>query len=243
MPMVQFDYTYNVPNELCVDHSFSNNLTRTATYDGPDKLFFIVNNETGREELGPIVEIEKNDGRPVPDNCRYVEIDCIDHPVLAQLRGPVVDEQEEDHTGEATPSTGATTVTGYKPFTYQTPVLPYQFYDSMAIVFNSDNTYTIPVKEPRDTVMGLDIDRDLTWDDVRAKRDTLLKNSDSEIVDDMPQALKDEWKDYRQRLRDWPNRMQSAGNSPLFAYYMEPIMPGADPVTGMIDPDTTTVVM
>ena len=70
-----------------------------------------------------------------------------------------------------------------------------------------------------------------------------IQNNMQEIVDDMPQALKDSWLDYRQRLRDWPNRMQSAGNSPLFAYYMEPIMPGADPVTGMIDPDTTSVVM
>ena len=242
MPMVQFQFTYDIPNELCVDHSFTDGNTRTTTYDGPDKLFFIVD-ENGREEIGPVTEIEKNDGRPVPDNCRYVEIDCIDNPVLCQLRGPIIDEEEEDHTGEATPSTGATTVTGYKPFTYQTPVLPYQFYDPLAITFNADNTYTIPVREPRDTVMGLDVDRDLTWDDVRAKRDMLLKNSDSELVDDMPQSLKDAWQDYRQRLRDWPNAMQNAGNSPLFAYYMEPIQVGADPVTGMIDPDTTSIIM
>jgi len=242
MPMVQFQFTYDIPNELCVDHSFTNGNTRTTTYDGPDKLFFIVD-ENGKEELGPVTEIEKNDGRPVPDNCRWVEIDCIDNPVLCQLRGPIIDEEEEDHTGEATPSTGATTVSGYKPFTYQTPVLPYQFLDPLAIVFNADNTYTIPVREPRDTVMGLDVHRDITWDDLRAKRDMLLKNSDSELQEDMPADLKNQWKDYRQRLRDWPTAMQNAGNSPLFAYYMEPIQVGADPVTGMIDPDTTSIVM
>ena len=102
--MVQFEYTYDIPNELCVDHTFTDGKTRTATYDGPDKLFFIVNNATGKEELGPITEIEKNDGRPVPDDCRYVEIDCIKNPVLCQLRGPIIDEMEEDHTGEATPT-------------------------------------------------------------------------------------------------------------------------------------------
>mgnify|MGYP000867141909 CR=1 FL=1 len=31
--------------------------------------------------------------------------------------------------------------------------------------------------------MGADIGRDITWDDVRAKRDQFLKNSDSEITD------------------------------------------------------------
>ena len=53
--------------------------------------------ENGREELGPVTEIEKNDGRPVPDNCRYVEIDCIDNPVLClNLEDPIIDEEEED---------------------------------------------------------------------------------------------------------------------------------------------------
>ncbi len=242
MPMVQFEYTYDIPNELCVDHTFTDGKTRTATYDGPDKLFFIVNNATGKEELGPITEIEKNDGRPVPEDCRYVEIDCIKNPVLCQLRGPIIDEMEEDHTGEATP-TGAKDITGYAKFTYQTPVLPYQFIDREKITFAEDGTPTLPTREPRDTVMGIDVERDLTWDDVRAKRDSLLKNSDAEIVDDMPADLKNAWKDYRQRLRDWPNTMQSNGIPPLFAYYMEPIQVGADPETGMIDPDTTSIIM
>ena len=91
--------------------------------------------------------------------------------------------------------------------------------------------------------MGLDIERDVTWSDVRAKRDMLLKNSDSELVDDMPADLKNQWKDYRQRLRDWPNAMQSANIPPLFAYYMQPIQVGADPETGIIDPDTTSITM
>ena len=242
MPMVQFDYTYEIPNELCVDHTFTDGNTRTATYDGPDKLFFIVNNETGREQLGPVIEIEKNDGRPVPDDCRYVEIDCITNPLLCQLRGPVIDEQEEDHTDSATPS-GVTSITGYATFTYQTPVLPYQFLDGSNIVFNADDSYTIPVKEARDTVMGIDIERDITWDDVRAKRNQFLKNSDSEITDDMPTDLRNQWLDYRQRLRDWPTVMQNANIPPLFAYYMEPIQVGADPITGLIEPDTTSVVM
>jgi len=121
--------------------------------------------------------------------------------------------------------------------------LPYQFLDSEKVTFDADGVPTIPVKEPRDTVMGIDIERDITWDDVRAKRNQFLKNSDSEITDDMPADLRTQWLDYRQRLRDWPTVMQNAGVSPLFAYYMEPIQVGADPETGMVDPDTDTVVM
>ncbi len=240
--MIQFNYTYNVPNELCVDHTFTDGNTRTAQYDGPDKLFFIVNNATNREELGPITEIEKNDGRPIPDGCRYVEIDCTEHPELCQLRGPIIDEMEEDHTGEATP-TGATKITGYAGFTYQTPVLPYQFLHDDAVTFAEDGTPTIPIKEPRDYIMGVDVGRDITWDDVRAKRNQFLKNSDSEITDDMPAALRTEWETYRQRLRDWPTVMQNANVPPIMAYYMEPIQVGADPETGMVNPDSDSIVM
>lgn len=242
MPMVQFDYTYDIVNELCVDHTFTNGNTRTTTYDGPDKLFFIVDNQTGKEAMGPITEIEKNDGRPLPEGCRYVEIDCIDNPLLCQLRGPVIDEQEEDHTGDAMP-TGVKKITGYNTFTYQTPVLPYQMYDPLNITFNEDDTYTLPLREPRDTVMGVDIERDITWDDVRAKRNQFLQNSDSQITDDMPADLRAKWVDYRQRLRDWPSVMQSNNISPLFAYYMNPIQVDADPETGEVIPDTNSIVM
>jgi hypothetical protein len=242
MSMIQFNYTYNVPNELCVDHTFTDGKTRTAQYDGPDKLFFIVNNTTGREELGPVTEIEKRDGRPVPDGCRYVEIDATEYPELCQLRGPILDEMEEDHTGSATPS-GVTHVTGYAPFTYQTPILPYQFLHDELVTFAEDGTPTIPVKEPRDFIMGTDIGRDITWDDVRAKRNQFLKNSDSEVTDDMPSVLRNQWLDYRQRLRDWPAAMQAAGNSPIMAYNMETIQVGANPTTGMIEPDTDSITM
>lgn len=227
MPMLQFDFTYNVPNELGVDHTFTDGNTRTTTYDGPDKLWFIVENDTGREHIGPITTVEKNDGRPVPEGCRYVEIDAIDHPLLCQLRGPIVDEEEEDHTGAARPST-VTKVAGYQDFTLQTPVLPYQVYNPLNVTFNSDGTYTLPVRTPEELVTGIDGHEGLTYADLRLKRDALLKNSDSEITDDMPAALKTEWQNYRTRLRDWPSAMENANNPALFAYYMEPRMPGLD---------------
>jgi hypothetical protein len=37
--------------------------------------------------------------------------------------------------------------------------------------------------------------------------------------------------------------MQTAGNSPIMAYNMEPIQVGADPTTGMMNPDTDSITM
>ena len=78
------------------------------------------NNETGMQESGPITQLEKDDGRPVGKDCRYVEVDCISNPLVCQLLGPVLDEEEEDYTGEAFPP-GVKELPGHNKFSYQTP--------------------------------------------------------------------------------------------------------------------------
>lgn len=232
MAMISIDYEYSLPNEYCVDHSFSKGLKRTATYDGPDKIFLIIEEATGREHCGPITELEKADGRPLPLGCKYVEVDCIENPLVGQLRGPVIDEAEEDHTSAERP-TGVVEIPGYRVFEYQTPLLPKNIWDPLSLQVQEDGTITFRVRTPVEVVMGID-GREPTWDDVRAKRKQLIKNSDSEIVDDMPEDMRTKWLDYRQRLRDWPNVMEAAGVPPMFAYCMEPIDPASevDPVTG-----------
>ena len=59
----------------------------------------------------------------------------------------------------------------------------------------------------------------------------------------MPSALRAQWLDYRQRLRDWPTVMENAGVPAIFAYNMEVIQVGADPETGMVTPDTDSITM
>ena len=58
--------------------------------------------------------------------------------------------------------------------------------------------------------MGEAIDPD--WSDVRAKRMQLLKNSDSEIVDDMPRS-KAKWQNYRQNYATGTSINDHAGIS------------------------------
>ena len=99
MPMISVEYDYAVPNSFMSDHSFSQGKTRTTTYDGPDKIYLIVD-ENGKEHMGPVTAEEKADGRPLPLGCTYHEVDCIENPLFCQLRAPVIDEAEEDHTSE-----------------------------------------------------------------------------------------------------------------------------------------------
>ena len=45
MAMVEFTWTMPIPNEFMVDHTFTDGKTVQKVYDGPDKLFLIINNE------------------------------------------------------------------------------------------------------------------------------------------------------------------------------------------------------
>ena len=231
MAMIEFEWTMNLPNDYMIDHTFTDGNTRTCVYDGPDKIYLIVNNETGKEEMGPITALEKSDGRPVPANCRYVEVDCVTNPLICQLRAPVIDEMEEDYTGDQNP-TGVTEVPGHTRFYYQTPLRPIDVYEPESITVDENDNISIDARSIPWAVMGSG-DRLPDWDDVRAKRDQLLKNSDSELVDDMPEALKTKWKAYRQALRDWPATMQNAGIPAWAAYNMQPIDPASE-----VEPDS-----
>ena len=226
--MIELDFEFNLPNQHCVDHSQSEGKTRTATYDGPDKIFLIVNNNTGKEEMGPITETEKSDGRPVPEDCRYVEVDCITNPLVCQLRAPVIDEMEEDYTGLEHPP-GVVDIPGFMKFHYQVPLRPQDVYDPLDITVDENDNIHLTKRSLSWAIMGVDGEARLpNWDDVRNKRMQLIKNSDSEITDDMPEDLRAKWMDYRQRLRDWPGLMQEAGVPPEFAYNMEPIDPASE---------------
>ena len=49
----------------------------------------------------------------------------------------------------------------------------------------------------------LDRDEDLTWDDIRRKRNDMLEACDMRTSTDMPASILEEWKVYRVKLRDF----------------------------------------
>ena len=51
-----------------------------------------------------------------------------------------------------------------------------------------------------------------TWDLVRAQRDRLLRDSDHTQLMDSPQALRPQWAQYRQALRDLPQTFAQPGD-------------------------------
>jgi hypothetical protein len=224
MPMVSVEYEYNLPDSFMADHSFSEGKKRSTTYDGPDKIWLIIDEVTGKETHGPLTAEEKADGRPVPLGSKYHEIDCIENPLFCQLRAPIIDEAEEDHQ-ETVIHPLCNPVEGYPNFTYQTPLLPRNIYDKY-------NTYidlatgepVIPVYDVHHAIFGRDGELP-DWDYVRRKRTKLLESCDPKVSEDLPEAVKAPWIEYRQKLRDFPAVMQAAGNLPWVALRMLPQSP------------------
>lgn len=228
---IRVEYDLALPNEFLVDHEQTDGNTRTAVYNGPDKIYLQIGAD-GREVAGPLTEDTILDGRPMPADCvEWFEVDCATNPLLCQLRGPVVNELQEEYTGEMVhPQSPA--IDGYPQFTYATPILPEDVYDKSNITVDLDtNEITIP----KWSVNRKMIDRDeaYTWDDIREKRDQLLEPTDGRMASDMPAALMEEWRVYRQKLRDFPATMQAAGVEPNIAFYMFP--QGPDQVNANVD--------
>ncbi len=218
---IRVEYDLALPNSFLVDHATTDGKKRTAVYDGPDKVYLQIGSD-GKEVAGPLTEDDILDGRPMPADCvDWFEVDCATDPLVCQLRGPVVDELEEEYTGE-TVHPGSPVIAGYPQFSYGTPIMPADLYNknSLKVVDGAVtlDRYTVPQKL-------LDRETELTWEEIRQKRNDALSACDAKTADDMPAALLKEWKDYRQQLRDFPATMEAAGVSASIAFYMFPQEP------------------
>ena len=236
-----------LPNSFLVDHSFSDGKERDQTYDGPDKIYLQIGAD-GKEHYGPLTEDDIADGRPKPaDVVQWYEVDCSRsdlHTLICQLRGPVINEKEEDRDlseDVVHPGSPDMTADGYEPFIYGSVLYPDDIYDFESVLVANPGSagpddISIKAFTPRQKINGVDLDK--TWDMVRSHRNRELANSDGKVTEDMPDDLKAKWKTYRQQLRDLPNKMQAASVHPNIADMMFPVSPDyVDPPTDPADSD------
>lgn len=220
--IISHEWELQLPNEFLVDHSFSEGKTRTVTYDGPDKIFLQIGAD-GTEKYGPLTEDDLADGRPIPiDVVELFEVDCTVYPLICQLRGPVIDEREEERGTDETPHPGSPLIEGYPQLTYSLPLMADDIFNGMSLRV-VDGVPTVRAYTATEKLNNRDVDK--TWDDVRAHRDRELTSTDGSIAEDMPEDMKNAWKEYRQKLRDFPATMEAAGVHPNIADMMFPIPP------------------
>ncbi len=176
--------TYSIPDKL---YSLENTLGKTSTqlYEGPDEIVMWLNKETGylMQAFAP----EDEPDRPLPLDMKR-EILRADSDINCCKIGLI-------YGGLETPKIYEVSV-GPVDQPNATVIDP----SDVRIVYSRDSVtadYTAPLKFFEHTRIPSD-------DFIRRRRNSLLAQSDGKISPDMPEALKQQWMDYRQKLRDLP---------------------------------------
>jgi hypothetical protein len=190
MPTVTTDLTWICPDDF-FSQSVANGDTATASYTGPDRLWVFVNNETNLIEFPAYSEADNGATIPTMFGTTKVEITTETQEGL-MLLALLVGEALADPTGHAEANE---TLPNGSVHTTTTPIALESAYSQMTATY-VDGTWTLPLRESP-----------TAWSDILNARNGQLTASDGRIAPDMPAALKQQWVDYRQLLRDYPSTM------------------------------------
>lgn len=192
MNTIQKTFTYDLPDDYLYQ---TNELGKTAewTYIGPDKLWIFIDKESNLYTNRCLTDFDHGGEIPVPIDQYRICVDCNLEPLLCTLlyekQSPhAIDPGTLDQHIEELPD----------GLTYQRPLnpVPDHTYELFEIMFdpNTNNAITpFPWKKPH-----------MTWEGIRQWRNLKLDHSDDRDHEYMPESLRTEWQEYRQKLRDLP---------------------------------------
>lgn len=220
MANIKKTFTYKIPNEWGFD-DFSEGKTGEWTYEGPEFITLEIDKETG-EEAGWCLIYPEELERPCPENIVRITVDCNDNPLLCEIANDQGQDKAQQLRFTREWEVQVKAPEGYPDIMKPVVVEPRDIYDEFNITYNFETEeFHIPVR----TYASTGNQMDLTWDDVRTVRDRHLKEMDGRISDDMPESLKANILEYRQKLRDLPNKMIEMGLEPWMAPFMFPEHP------------------
>lgn len=192
-------FTYDVPDDY-LSQERTLGKTGTWTYDGPDKIWILVNRSDNTIHSWKD-DLEDGADYPAPADMYKVEINCNDEPLLATIVGAdqIRDYNLLDQYEEIMPDGNV----------YSRPLVPPpdHTYELSEITYNlglGKFDTPFPWKKPH-----------IDWEELRATRSLALLASDYKELDDMPAKVREQWETYRQALRDLPQTFgASSGETP-----------------------------
>lgn len=181
-------FTYNLADDYLAQ---TNKLQKTAlwTYDGPDKIWVFINNETKKLESTTYFTAE-TDGPtiPTPLGCTKLEINCSNNALIATLVGACTPVD-----GASLPQYSETLPNGE---VYERPLhpMPDHTFEINDATYDFDiDEWTLPWKQTW-----------VTWEQLIERRDALLKDVSIEMtnISDYPTSLQTAFADYKKALED-----------------------------------------
>jgi len=187
MANIQKTLTYSLPDVM---YSSTTDLGKTSTmnYDGPSEIVLWIDKETGYLEQC---------------HCHEEEPDC---PLPLHLRREILKADTDVNTIKIALLWGGIE----EPKVYEVSVGPSdqpnaiipdpthiaEVYNEYALYDDYKKPLEFRKMERSAYVEG--------WNFLRQERNHRLSNSDGKLAEDMPDSLKQQWREYRQKLRDMP---------------------------------------
>ena len=211
--------TYRIPDER---HGQSDVLGKTSTiqYEGPEKLIlWLTKDDThawGKpNRLEAVWDADDMTERPMPLDCYQVELDATESDEMALRAGMLAPKGgHEDHEAQRHGDV-CDGLCFKKPKLYEVECGPAD--QDNKIIADPSHIMEVYAKQDiandaYDPATGkwkalkyrTGITEDRTDDSVREIRNGHLSGSDNMFNEDMPAAMKQEWLDWRQKLRDLP---------------------------------------
>ena len=219
---------FPVPTEW-LGQNQSSSTVGIATYEGPEKLRIDWIKDSNPPVSDRVNDPASKDAEvPVALDCIQTELDCAKYPLHAiNFWGQKEDPQR--------------IVINVGPADVDNPEItdPQDFievFDPASFYYDqSSSTWSTPAfKNDGDkTAIGSTEGVNFGWDWVRETRTFLLSGCDSRLSEDMPDQVKNEWKVYRQRLRDIPTDWVGVGSAThLIQWPLDPDQVGAGKTWG-----------
>ena len=210
-------FTYDIPDEYLAQTN-SNGDTATATYTGPDKLYVFVDEATNKNteaQQPPDEDFHYNPSTDTaPDGERVVTLDCAGADTLmCAIFLPHTITLTQSQVTVALPE-------GYGNYQNPWPPYPDHAYErTLSVHDEASGNWTLTWKQPWQT-----------WATLIQLRNDRLDATDSKVASDSPDAIKNPWIEFRQKLRDLPVTWKK-GESDEYAPHMvkfpeEPVVGG-----------------
>ena len=202
MEIIKVEYTYPCPVDNYMDGTREEPIKET--YEGPDKLYLVVHKETGEFET-VLRDFERFDGRPAPKDHEFVELDCAQYPLVAEVLSDYHANHKNDPDYLEIPGTKTIkTPEGYGEFEYEYPIHPDHLYCDKKSVYNWETGKVDLYRNHNIDIIG-----EVDWDMIRKMRNEMLAVSDAQYfaLKEVDPAKAAELEAYRQALRDVPQKL------------------------------------
>ena len=209
--IIELEFTMKLPDIHLEKLTTEKNKTQKWWYKGDHICYAVVNRDTDKV-VSCINTDMLNSGRPIPPNYTYIEVNAEVETLIAYLLSPPgFDESEKNELYEKGFQVFEEAIGIYPEYSIPTPIIPNHVYEEQVY-------YDPSIK--RLYAKFASVDEDFTWDAVKYHRNQLLRQSDGEVSEDMPEDVKNKITTYRQALRDLPDRLGH-----LSAYRASQMMP------------------